>query len=432
MHPRSHSLSLAFLALGATLLGLVAACGAENAVAPPPEVRQPDALQCRSFEQLMPNFLAALRQGRTENLRTVIETQLLAEDRPGAPPPINEVLRAVFSTLSTLAKAPPEAGAPAGLLCAQPPPPLAQANGLCELRRSTEVLIHEGKGLEAIALAQPQLTAALEYIIGKGSDRTPHYEIAEVVRGLCAQDANCDLDDGLDLIIALAQYANGDDGKAAIGRLVTLAGSGSITSFLAPENLTEEGAVALARGLLTALQGADAAALDNLPLPASVKTELSPVLADLKKLLDPSYRPNVVDPLKKVLNCFIRKDANLDTVRMIYRLALRDRRPEFGLTRLTQLISGLQNVDPRGSLLFVVQLLAQALKSDGLAVDSAARVCSTITSTRLAPGQARSNAELALPALADLLALGVIDEALCALDTLVWGCAGGPQPACPR
>jgi hypothetical protein len=429
---RAPSLTLPFLALGATLLALVAACGAENAEAPPAEIKQADTLQCRGFDQLMPNFLSALKTGRTENLRVVIENGLLATDRPGDPPPINEVLRAVFSTLSTFANAPPEAGAPAGLLCADPPPPLAQANGLCELRRSTQVLIHEGKGLEAVLLAQPQLTAVLDYVIGKGSDGKPHYEIADIFTGLCAQDANCQLDDGLELIAALAQYANSADGKAAIGRLVTLAASGTITNFLDPNNLTEDGAVAIARALLTAVQGADPTALDNLPLPASVKGELSPVLADFKKLLDPNYRPNVVGPLKKSLNCFTRKDSNLDTIRMIYRLALRDKRPEFGLTRLTQLISGLQNVDTRGSLLFVVQLLAQALKSDSIAIDSAASVCRAVTSTRPAPGQARTNAQLALPVLSELLAQGVLDEALCALDTLVWGCSGGAQPACQR
>ena len=42
----------------------------------------------------------------------------------------------------------------------------------------------------------------------------------------------------------------------------------------------------------------------------------------------------------------------------------------------------------------------------------------------------QSNAEQALPSVANLFEQGVVGEAICAIDTLVYGCAGGSQPAC--
>ena len=136
-------------------------------------------------------------------------------------------------------------------------------------------------------------------------------------------------------------------------------------------------------------------------------------------------------PTKKALNCFTVKDKNWDAVRMLYRLAIRDKKPEFGLTKLTQTLKDLQEVDQRGSLVFLAGTLAQAVRNDDFAIDSAANVCRTLLSTAAQPGQARSNAELDLPVMDDMVKTGVINEAMCAGDTLLFGCAGGAQPACP-
>src|SRR4051812_2501073 len=74
-----------------------AACGAENAVAPAAE-KTADIRECRGFEQLMPNFLKIIADGKTANLKRLVETQLLVTTRPDVPPPINEVLRVIFKT----------------------------------------------------------------------------------------------------------------------------------------------------------------------------------------------------------------------------------------------------------------------------------------------------------------------------------------------
>ena len=71
-----------------------------------------------------------------------------------------------------------------------------------------------------------------------------------------------------------------------------------------------------------------------------------------------------------------------------------------------------------------------AVRSDELAIDSAANVCRTIFSTAKPLGAAQSNAQLALPVVADLVKAGVVNEAICAIDTLLFGCAGGVQAAC--
>ena len=52
-----------------------AACGAENAVAPAVE-KTSDMRECRGFEKLMPNFLKVISDGKTENLKRLVETQL--------------------------------------------------------------------------------------------------------------------------------------------------------------------------------------------------------------------------------------------------------------------------------------------------------------------------------------------------------------------
>ena len=90
----------------------------------------------------------------------------------------------------------------------------------------------------------------------------------------------------------------------------------------------------------------------------------------------------------------------------------------------------------RGALIHLLGTIATAIRNDEQAIDSSAKVCRTLLSTdantRLADGgiQAQSNAQLALPVVGDLLAAGIVSEGICAIDTLIYGCAGGPQPAC--
>lgn len=428
----------AALALTCLFTALVfAACGATEEVAPAAE-KQSDIRQCRSFETLMPNFLKAISEGRTDTLKQLVEEQLLVEPREGVPPPINDVLRSIFRTLERLSLKPPEAGAPQGEYCApsSAPPPLEQSNELCEMRRSLEVLVHQGKGIDAVKLVEPQLLLVLNYVTGEGLDckgrpRVSHYEVAGLVSSFCTQTQNCQLVDGLDMVIAFSGYLRTADGKAMVTHVNELVGKQSIRGLLNPQALTENDLVAIVRGLLPALQNPDAQALENAfntpLLPEQVRMDLRPIVDDLKKVI---VRDDLMGPLKRSLNCYVNKDTNLDLIRMIYRLGIEEACDAFGLTTLAGAIQGVQEVDSRGSLIYLAGTLASAVKQDELAIDSAALVCRDLFSTAKAPGVARSNAELALPVAADLVSAGVVNEAICTMDTLLFGCAGGDQPAC--
>ena len=430
-------LGLWLLPLSAVTFVVAFACGGENAEAPRAEVSDAGvAASCKGFDQLMPNFLKFVDQGKTENLRKVIKDHLLVPEREGDPPPINDVMRAIFSTLTTLAQAPAEPGAKRGAQCADVPPPLSRANEICEMRRVLDLLVHQGKGLETLEIIDPQMTALVNYVIGKGVDGKPHYEVAQVVSAQCSQDADCQLSAGLDLAIALTDYLETPEGKKLISDLDALrtAGDGgpSVLDLLNSNALAENDAVGLSKVLLGAIQAgtpSDLDALLNNPLLAPYKTTLKPLVDDLKVVLDPNRA--LIGPTRKVLNCVNKKDPNSEVVRMIYRLALGPNKlPAFGLTKLLIVANEVKNADVRGALPHLIGTIARAVRQDEQAIDSAAKVCRTLLSTKVTQGQAQSNAQLALPVVAELFTTGIVAETICAIDTLVFGCTGGPQPAC--
>ncbi|MBL8951073.1 MAG: hypothetical protein JNK82_09870 [Myxococcaceae bacterium] len=434
---RDVALALAVMAAG---FGLVlVACGAENAEAPR---RAPlEGPVCRGFDQLAPNFTTIINQNSTYNLACVVRTKLLQEVN-GEAPPLNDVLRAVFGLIDGFASQPAERNAPPKQpnrpqeLCAPDEsealwPPVAQANQLCEIRRLLYVLVHQGKGIDVIDLVDPQLSGALNYILGRGKDKTKHFEIAGVVSRACSQNGQCQLSNGLDLLVALSAYLESTEGKKTLDDVRVLLNSPTIQGFLdssAPNALSEDGAVAIARILGPAIQNASPSDLQNLieqPPLNQFKTELQPLIDDLKFILG---RPELMNPLKRSLVCLTYSDPNYDLVRMLHRLGLRDQLPEFGIRRLAKLLDDLQVIDQRGALIHLLGTLSAAIVADEQAIDSAAKVCQTLFSTTGTAGQ--SNAERALPVVADLLAAGVGNEVMCALDTLVWGCSGTTQPAC--
>lgn len=415
--------------LGAFIGGLIAACGADQQVAPEPP---PPMVQCRAFDELMPRFVGAISTGKTEGLKNVVENQLLRSARPDEPPPINDVLRVIFATLNRLASKPPEPGGTKDNYCAPEgsPPPLERANEVCELRRTIDLLVRQGKGLDAIAVVEPQLQGILDYITGTGTsrDRVPHYEIAAAFSNLCSNTMVCQLSNGLDLIIEFTAYANTPDGRRLVTNLNTLGTKQTLTAFLAPQNLNEDGFVAIARALIPAIKGADPAALENAfnqltILPADLRNDLRPTIEDLKRLLQ---NERLKMSISRALTCIENSDRNYDLVRMLYRLAIRDMRPEFGITRLSQIFKQLQDVDQRGSLIFLANTLAQAVRNDEDAINAAASTCKTLLAT------SPNNAQQALPVVAELVRNGLVQEALCASDTLLFGCSGGAQPACRR
>src|SRR5690606_24572458 len=147
----------------------------------------------------------------------------------------------------------------------------------------------------------------------------------------------------------------------------------------------------------------------------ALRPEAQALVADLKKVLDPKLEPNILGPLKAVVVCARSSDPERDLVRMFYRLGLEADLPQFGLTEIVDALVGLRETDDRGTLLHLANTLARAVRSDEQAVTSAAKVCETMFSTRVPPGQSHSPAELALPVVADLFRDGVASEAVCAI-----------------
>lgn len=386
----------------------------------------------------MPRFQQVIESGAFAGLKEVMSSSLLTvEGRPGEPPPVNDVMRAAFRILGSWARLPPEAGAPEGEKCALEPPPIASANTLCEARRAMDTLLHEGKGVEALVLADPVIGAVLDYIVGRPpSSSTPHYEVAGVLAGMCQQNRACQLTDTLDLVIALVAFLETPDGAGALDRAIAMVRDPAVAPYFNNDGKQfgdEAGIVGLVEVLLTMVKGMeDPAVLDDLPLdalPEDLHPAVRGALADLKLLLDPNRVPNVLAPMKKVVTCYTTQDPRSEAVRMVYRLGFTQDLPEFGIYSLVDTLDGVRKQDPRGSLLFVARKLLEDLRKDELAADAAAQVCATLLSND-SSGGGISNAELVLPGLATAFDAQVMPELLCAVDTLVYGCSGGEQPAC--
>lgn len=460
-------LLFASTAVAVSIVG-VSACGATDLDAPRPETpsAQGNLQQCKSFDQLMPSFVSAVRSGKTENLAYVVEHYLTSEGPAGQPAPMPDLLRATFATLNQFAQLPPERGAPEGQLCVPTPvggglsadagiPPPSRANPMCEMRRVMDVFVHQGTAVEAIGLADPQISGALQYITGRlpdGGRGTSHYEVAGVLSGMCQQNLACQMSDTLDLVIAFTSWLETPEGRLSFDHIEKLVKNPDLEPFLTSASNTdagpalggEAGVRALADLLLNSIIGmqspSDLDALLNNSLlnglSANLRADMNVVVSDSKLMLDPNRTPNILRPLKKVLNCYKVQDSDPvlgyqgNVILMIYRLGLVEKRPEFGLTRLIGLVNGLKNSDERGTLVHLVQTIAKATRADEQAIDSAAKVCHEFLNDKAYPGESQPNAELALPVLQDLATKNLTAEAICTVDTLVFGCAGGSQPAC--
>lgn len=412
------------------------ACGAGDLDAP--ELEEARQASCDGLSTLMPAFLRAINTGKTESLRRVVETELLASRTPEEPPEVMHLVRAFLTAVGQFADSPREDGAPPGKICADPPPPLSASHPICELRRMFDNLIHDAKGTEALKLGGPLVGLFLTYMAGRapGSDQ-PHYEVASVVGHLCLGNATCRIEDWLDLIIGLNTFLQTPDGAAALDHLGALVTEPALRPYIEDDGQTyggEKGIVAFANVIAGSVAAmSDPSELDKIPvaaLPKDARPIASDALLDLKKLLDPKRQPNVLTPMKRVLKCHAAQDPNDEIVRMLYRL-YRTQRNEFDPANLVRVFRGLREIDRRGSLLHLLNVFARAFREDEEAVRSFASVCSTFFSTTRRPEQARSNAEMVIPVLADLFAEEVASEFICAADTLFYGCAGGARPACP-
>jgi hypothetical protein len=414
------------------------ACGADSLQAPAVQ-RAPASSQCSSISDLMPVFLNATRSGKTAGLQYVVQTYLTSTAPDQHIPALNAIFGATLRSVSKFAAQPAEAGAPPGERCAVQEPPLAEAHPLCETRRALKHLVHNGAGVQAMELADPLMSAVINYVVGREpSSSVPHYnEIGPVLSGMCEQSATCNMKDTLELLSGMLAFAQTPEGQAGLDRLETLVNHPDLQLYLTDDGNDyggEKGFVALARLLMQTVEGmddpSDLNALPTAAFPAAIRPLLETGIGDLKLMLSSTRSPNILRPLQKVSHCVGLKDPQLNLVRMIYRLSIEAPIPEFGLHNMVHILAELRRSDSRGSLMWIGAKFIQTLKDDDQAADAAAYACRTLFSTQMEPGKLKSNAEMALPVVADLFRDRVLNEAVCAADTLLYGCAGGTQPAC--
>jgi hypothetical protein len=76
-----------------------------------------------------------------------------------------------------------------------------------------------------------------------------------------------------------------------------------------------------------------------------------------------------------------------------------------------------------------LRTLIVAIRNDDVGLSAAVKVCS-IALTATPDSSGLSNAQRVVPVATDLFQKGAVAEILCVADTLLYGCAGGRQPAC--
>lgn len=412
-------------------VALWAGCGAESSLAPPPEPVA-EVSQCRSFEQLMPRFVQVVREGRLSGLAAIVREQLSTPAGQGTPSPAGELLRSLLTLLGSLTKEPREASAPEGQLCDFSPaaPAPKDANTLCVVRRLGRSMVESRQGLEMLQLVDPQISGVLRYVLGGSRPGArPHLEVASVLSSMTRQSEVCSLSEGLTLVATLAEYLESSEGRPMLERLVALVENPTVRALLSDDGQRvggEDGFVALARFLSHAVihlqSGEDLARLPLDELPPQTLELVRPLLRELSTLIAGEGGAERQRALRSVLVCHATHDRDDALARMFFHLVFVEKRAEFGLTRLVRLAHDLRAMDEQGAFAHVTARLARSLVQDEVVVRAAAHVLGTLLSAE--------NAEVALPALLEVFDQRLVAELLCALDTLVFGCAGGPQPAC--
>lgn len=504
-------------------------CGAEMKDSPTLGQPPPNPESCKTFSALSPALEDALRADGVSGLRGLV-TQLSQPPEGGGAPPLNQVLQALFVALHAFAADPPEAGNTDGLCNEVSPPPLAETNRLCDLRRALKIYVHQGQASKSLHAFDPIVAGVLDYITGKlPAADVPHYEIARDLELMCTQTGQCDPHHTFALVKGVTGYLTPRRAQQTLAHVQgllddpRLLGSGGLLSALSggtPDGGTgnEAGFELITDELICAVSAIDPNAspdaggpfgpIDQLltgtlyplidrnyppqdiPLPdggsfhSDLHAEIAVGADDLKQMLDPNLPEPVLQPLQQSLACLsvaatpehpslCGKVLRPGFVPMIFHLGF-----EAKVVGLSQIIDGARELvqtdaqsEEPGMVMFLLHDVATALDRDEEALSALTTLCHTALATErpcddgqgqdcpalplnfqpaghgyaphadgcsngagvgypLASPGCRANAEAVIPEVAQLFEQGVTDQTLCVIDTLVYGCAGGPQPAC--
>jgi hypothetical protein len=224
----------------------------------------------------------------------------------------------------------------------------------------------------------------------------------------------------------------------------------------------------------------------DVPLPdggtmhSDLHAEVAAAVGDLQGMLDPNLPEPILQPLQRVITCAslngfssCNKVLRPGFIPMVYHLGFEAH--VIGLTEILDALNELVTIDAQsdepGLVMFILHDIVAALNRDPEALDALTQLCNAVFTTErpcddgaghdcpalplnyfpassdysphldgctngaganysVPTALCLSNAEAAIPEVDDLFNQGITDELFCTIDTLVYGCAGGPQPAC--
>jgi hypothetical protein len=113
---------------------------------------------------------------------------------------------------------------------------------------------------------------------------------------------------------------------------------------------------------------------------------------------------------------------------LVYDLAFKGQ--ELGLAQILGALEALADLDGRATLVTFLKRACIMIRADEEGIIAARGLCARALSTTPPAEGGASNAELVMPVVADLFGGGASHELVCVTDSLLFGCASGPQPAC--
>ncbi|MGC4114407.1 MAG: hypothetical protein QM765_07305 [Myxococcales bacterium] len=469
MHPGKRRLA----ACAAFLCSFLVSCGAQDKEGPPPKA-QPQ--KCQSLDAIAPALMETLKGSQSVQLRTVFEREHLFDDGlDGSPSPMKTLTRVALRTLTSMAHDDAEPGVAEGQLCNNAnPPPSRESNRMCEARRILDFFVHQGKGNDLIRYWDPLLAKVLGYVVGAALE-PPHYEFIGVLSASCTK-AYCRTEDLLDVGIGMMAFmeptvAEPDRPKNLLSLMHAILQDPGIGDLIdsAEANMGEEALVAFGNILLDNVMAfptdpdqfavkyhrdLEVKVNDLLtttlkitredPKSASLRKLLDQLvgaheLADLDKphgagrpllmsLLDPNRPDPVLPALQRELNCLRKNDPNSSMMRLVFALGFKGE--ALGLEQILGALEDLADLDGRASIVTFLKRSFEMIRSDEEGIVAARSLCAKALDTTPAEGGGASNAELVIPVVEELFSGGASQELVCVTDSLLYGCASGPQPAC--
>jgi hypothetical protein len=433
----------------ASLVAGAAPCGAEDVDAPPDPPEPEHA--CTPPRELAPTFYAALETDAYAGLREIVEevlavctfgAEVVPCNHPRAEPPAAAVLLAgIFTTLGDFAGDPPEVsgralpGEPG--YCAEPGAEPSPPNRLCTVTRSIDRLIAQRTETGAIVLVaafdhlQPLIADLLRYVDGslEGYAGGDHYGDLEILRRMVRR---CDDEAVVDLLSGVIDFIHPPRGQEILAEVVALLDNPDAEGFLAGLDVDDDvgraGFKALVRIILDQLQRNEfhPSELDDLledlvyPLVRSsfpdneLEGDIRRLMVHVNDALHPDRQPNILAPLRKVVDCATASDPDEVLVGAVYDLFFQA--DIVGLDELLLTISALLDIDPDGTVLRTADLLIRTLAAQPDVRDAFKDLLRVLLD---AP-----HARIVFPVIIDMLESDVVGEVVALADQLLTGCGG--------